>query len=190
MGRETSDTDPAPGADGRELDGGGILDGMAQPPRPRRPDDRAIPLAPPVPRRLGEGPAAEPSSAGPESPLGPFALDPGFADAISRVISDAISAEMERVRVSLAPLPSTAPATPALAPKGDGKPPSEPPRSSIRIVAKKAPRWTSYVVTFLAIAGQLIVWFGPRMRDDLQGPLAQALELIGWLLSTLGSRIQ
>lgn len=155
---------------------------MADPPRPRRRDEPAILPEPSLPRRLGEGPAGAPSSF--ESPaVGAFALDPDFADAISRVISSAISAEMERVRTSLAP-PSTAPTTPARA--GDGKPASEPPRSSIRVAAKKAPRWASYAVTFLAVAGQLIVWFGPRLLPQHAGPLAQALKLIGWFLQSLG----
>lgn len=186
-GRETPDTDPSPRGDERELALEGISSGMAQPPRPRRRDDPAIPPAPPLPRRLGDGPAVEPPRESPvPATLGPFGLDPVFADAISRVISTAISAEMERVRVSLAPAPSTAPTTPAPAPTGDGKPASEPPRSSIRVAAKKAPRWVSYAVTFLAVAGQLIVWFGPRLLPQHAGPLAQALKLIGWFLQTLG----
>lgn len=185
--RPIPDTDPSPRGDGareRGLDDGRIPSVMDQPPRPRRRDIPAIPPAPALPSRLeSEGPAADPLS--PPPTLGPFGLDPVFADAISRVISDAITAEMERVRISLAP-PSTAPTTPAPAPTGDGKPASEPPRSSIRVAAKKAPRWVSYAVTFLAVAGQLIVWFGPRLLPQHAGPLAQALKIIGWFLQSLG----
>lgn len=92
-------------------------------------------------------------------------LDPFAAELISKAISAAISSEMQRVRDSLAP--------PAA-----GKPPSEPPRSSIRVAAKgasKLGKWGTMGVGALALVGQVIVWFA---RPEYAAPISQAFKLL------------
>jgi hypothetical protein len=199
--RLKTDTDPPPRGETRAVApraGGRISPAMVQPPRPRSRDNPVIPPAPPLPRLESERPAAGlspqdtpapttlPGSGDARAGLGPFQLDPDFADLISRAISSAISAEIDRVCASLAPAPPTTPVPPAV--PGE-KAPSEPPRSSIRVAANKAPRWTAYGITLLAVAGQLIVWFGPKLFPHHVGPLVQALKLVGWFLQSLGGHV-
>lgn len=144
-----------------------------------------VPLSPAIPSRPGgarEG--AEPSHSDGSTPLPPtlrdsgkasprLELDPFAAELISKAISAAISSEIQRVRASLAPPAGGKPAS--------DRPPSEPPRSSMRVAARgagKLGKWGTMGVGALALVGQIIVWFA---RPEYAAPISQAFKLLSLL---------
>ena len=110
-------------------------------------------------------PVSIPPAADPE----PAELDTATRELLANAIARAITAQLGRVRISSIP----------------PKPPSEPPRSSIRVAAKgtgKLGKWGTMAVGGLAIAGQIIVWFG---KPEYASPIAQALKIIASMLVSI-----
>jgi hypothetical protein len=140
---------------------------MPTPPRPPPRPALPPPESAPITQRTGSifdlprAGNAEPPPKGPE-PLAE--LDAGTRALLSDAIAKAVAAELGNVRVSSVP-PSA-------------------PRSSLRVAAastSKVGKWGTMAIGALAVAGQVIVWFG---KPEYAGPIAQALKLIASLITS------
>lgn len=121
-----------------------------------------MPKPPPPPRPPRPAPAIDPLFELPHPE--PAELDEATKRRLADAISKAIAAELGAVRVSSVP------------------PPSDPPRSSMRVAASvgakaggKVGKVGTMIIGGLALAGQILVWFG---KPEYASPIGQALKII------------